>query len=93
MLDGTYYFECDCGADEHTLRFTLCKDEDDLCIYTSIYLNGWHPWWKRIWMATRYVFGYKSRYGHWDCWMMRADDADRLKSMIEDFNRTNKETS
>jgi len=27
MLDGTHYFECACGSDEHTIRFTLDKED------------------------------------------------------------------
>lgn len=37
MLDGSYFFECKCGSDEHTLRFIL--DREDNCIYTTIFLN------------------------------------------------------
>ena len=86
MLDGSHYFECRCGSDEHTLRFTLdIADLDYKEIYSSVFLNQWRPWWKRVWAAIRYVFGYKCKYGHWDCWTMDENDATRLRDMCEEF--------
>lgn len=83
MLDGTHYFECECGADEHTLRFIL--DKEDGILYTHIYLNHYLPWWKRAWRAIRYVFGYRCRYGHWDSWLIRAEDAPRLRALLDEL--------
>lgn len=89
MLDGSHYFECQCGGAEHTLRFVLNKEDDEL--YTSIFLNDWQRWYKRLWVAVKYVFGYKCKYGHWDCWILRRDDAERLHSMLYEFiNREGK---
>lgn len=83
MLDGTEYLECACHSDEHTLRFILSLDEYGPEIYTSVFL-GDYPWgWKRIWTGIKYLFGYKSKYGHWDCFQMRPEDAERLKAMLD----------
>jgi hypothetical protein len=84
MLDGTYFFECDCGSHEHTLRFTADKSEDDPGIHTSIFLNDWRPWHKRFWVAIKYAFGYKCKYGHWDSWILREEDAKLLRSTLDD---------
>ena len=81
MLDGTEYFECDCGSVEHTLRFVLDTREGEL--HTEIYLRQWHPWWKRVWLAVRYVFGYRSQHGHWDSWMLKREDAPRLRALLD----------
>ena len=83
MLDGTHFFECECGSDEHTLRFTLDKEDGD--IHTSIFLNQYRPWWKRIYVAIRYVLGYNCKYGHWDNWILNRDDACRLRDMCDEF--------
>lgn len=91
MLDGTHFFECACGSDEHTLRFTLDKKDGE--IFTSVHLNNWLPWYERLWRATKYVFGYKCRYGHWDCWIMRSEDAGKLMALLEELEPSNaKET-
>ena len=84
MLDGSYFFECKCGTDEHTLRFTL--DKKDREIYTSIFLNNYRNIFQRLFVAIKYIFGYKCEYGHWDCWIMRDEDIQELSKMLKDFN-------
>lgn len=81
--DGEHYFECICSANEHRLRFALDRDEKEL--YTSVFLNDWPPWYGRLWRAARYVFGYKCRFGHWDCWVLRKEDAGRLIALLNEL--------
>jgi len=81
MLDGTEYFECACGGDEHTLRFII--DKEDKRLYTSVFLNDYQSIWKRVWIAIKYIFGYKCQYGHWDYWIMRYEDIPRMREMLD----------
>lgn len=74
------YFECACFSPEHTLRFVW--DEEDNEIYTEVFLYQYHNFFKRIWMALKYVFGYKCKYGHWDCFILQTKDAQRLKDLL-----------
>ncbi len=83
MLDGTHYFDCTCGSTEHTLRFTLDKAENEL--HTDVFLNQYRPIWQRVWTGLKYIFGYKCKYGHWDCWVLNKSDAARLRNMLDDF--------
>ena len=83
MIDGTHYFECACGSSEHTIRFILNKEDKEL--YTEVYLNQWRPLWKRLLVGIKYMLGYKCKYGEWDCWVMSADDAERLRDMCNEF--------
>ena len=84
MLNGSYYFECGCHSAEDILNFVLCKEKNYKEIYLTIFLdNG--PWWERLWLGLKYIFGYKCKYGHFNCWTMNEEDAQRLKKMIEDF--------
>ncbi len=80
MLDGTEYFECDCNSPEHTLVFTLDREDNE--IYTSVFLNQYRPWWHRIWIATKYVFGYKCIYGHFEEFIMDPKNAWTLSLML-----------
>ena len=75
------YFECACHSTEHTLRFVW--DDSENTIYTEVFLHQYRNFFKRIWVALRYVFGYKCRYGHWDCFLLNPEDAARLKAMTE----------
>ena len=81
MLDGTEFFECACHSDEHTLRFTLSLD-DDPEIYTSVFLGDYPRGWRRIWTGLKYLFGYKCKFGHWDCFIMKPEDAMRLQGLL-----------
>jgi len=77
MLDGTYFFECICGSDEHTLRFILDKEDHE--IYTSIFLGTEHlSWFKRLWTGIKYIFGYKCKYGHFGNWILKEEDIKKL---------------
>jgi hypothetical protein len=91
MLDGTYFFECACYSDEHVLKFVY--DRKDREIYASIFLNDWQRWYKRLWIAIKYLFRYKCKYGHWDTWLMREEDLDKFISLFttmkEDFKEAN----
>ncbi len=76
------YFECQCFSDEHTLKFTL--DEEQPEVYTSVFLYS-DSWLQRLWTAVKYVFGYKCKYGHFDCFLMREEDADRMISLLHKY--------
>lgn len=91
MLDGSYFFECQCCSDEHTLRFTLDKDEDELlptpCIYTSVFLQHEYSFFKRVWNAITYVLGRtQHKYGHFDCFLMQPEDVVKFQAMLREFS-------
>lgn len=98
MLDGTEFYECECDSDEHTLRFILDLDENPIKdktgksyprhpeLYTSVFLNHYDQWYKRLWRGIKYIFGYKCKYGHFDSFTMKPGDAERMITMIEKFH-------
>lgn len=75
------YIECDCHSDEHVLRFAY--DPVDHDVYLSVFLNHWEPWYKRVWNAVRYVFGYKSKYGHFDSTTMSHQNLLQLRNVCD----------
>ena len=85
MLDGTHYFECACGSAEHTIRFTLDKQDEPPMIFGDIYLDHYLSWYKRVWVAFKYIFKLPPQNCHFDDWIMRDEDVARLKAMCEDF--------
>lgn len=88
-----YHFDCGCSSAEHTLRFTL-----DPCmhhqygpeLYAEIYLNDHRGFWKRLWYGLKYICGFKSRYGAWDIWTMKEDDAGRLRTLLDRYETLTK---
>jgi len=81
MLDGTEFFECACHSPEHVLKFDVCLEDNE--IYSSVFLNDYRRWYERLWVAIKYLFGYKCQYGHWDCFLMLPEDAKRMAAMCE----------
>jgi hypothetical protein len=74
------YFECACHSPEHTLRFSW--DDEDNCFYTEVFLNNYYRFFKRLWVAIKYVCGYKCRYGHFDCFILQEKDAEKLTQLL-----------
>ena len=88
-LRNADYFECACKNDEHTLRFWLDDWDADWPpeLYAHVFLIG-DRFFKRLWQAVLFTFGHKSKYGHFDEWILDEDDADRLIDMINEFKKT-----
>jgi hypothetical protein len=79
------YLPCECASSEHAIVFVLDKENKEL--WLEIHLNTYLPWWKRVWSAIKYIFGYKSEYGHFDCWMMRPDDANKIIELMKEISK------
>lgn len=74
-------FICQCYNTEHQLIFSYIPEYDS--VYMSIYLIPEHRWWKRVWTAIKYIFGYRSRYGYFDEFIFNNSDADRLQKIVD----------
>ena len=81
----TQFFECSCFSSEHTLKFIY--DEKDKELYTEIYLNQYRNLVKRTWVAIRYWFGYKCRYGAFDCFLFKKEDIKKLQKLLKVINK------
>jgi len=84
MVDQTEFFECVCGTNEHTIVFKI-SDSDPVELYTSVFLNQYHNFFGRLWIAVKYLFGYKCKDGHWDCTLIKLEDADRLIALLRSY--------
>lgn len=76
----TIYYECQCGSPEHTLRFVYDPDENDL--YTEIHLSQYRNFFKRAWVVIKYIFGHKCNYGCFDCWLLKPEDCNGIKDLL-----------
>ena len=89
----SHYFDCQCSSPEHTLRFVYDSEYNEL--YTEIFLCQNRNIFQRIWVAIKYIFGFKCRYGHWDCWLLRQEDCSQLLLLVdkvcENYKRTENE--
>lgn len=80
------YIECCCGCDAHTIRFTWDPDPEFPEIYMSIFLYPFYSFWKRLWLAIKYIFGRTtSKYGHFDETILVYEQIERLKDLCDRF--------
>jgi len=100
-MNKTEVLICECSSVEHQIVFTYCSEErEDItgiegaiyedCMDVSIHLTEYNGFFKRIWVAIKYIFGYRSRYGDWDTFLMNPEDADRLIPYLEKLRDNNK---
>lgn len=80
MKDKTVIL-CECRSPEH--QMILEWDFEDKFIYCSIHLNPVGGFWKRLKLALRYLFGYRSRYGHWDEFIFGKEQINVLRKFID----------
>lgn len=84
-------FICQCGDPSHQFIISADKEtSDDRCAFISVHLNREHNIFRRIWTATKYVFGKRSIYGDFDEVIIKPEDADRLMQVV-DFLRGKEE--
>ena len=58
---------CNCHNLEHHLIFHFDPDDNyNEFMYVNMNLNHYLPWYKRIGLAIKYIFGYKCQYGHYN---------------------------
>jgi hypothetical protein len=76
------YFECNCGSADHTLRFVFDYEEKE--VYTEVQLKS-PKFHERVWKAVKYIFGFKSKYGHWDCTLMLESEVKVLRDELTNF--------
>ena len=86
-MDKSYneLFICKCGNVEHQLIFSYFPDDKDKNVYVSVHLIP-DSFWKRIWNSIKYIFGYKCRFGHFDEFIFRKQDKDKLQKIINFLN-------
>lgn len=73
-------FICKCYNTEHQLIFSYFTDEKE--VYVSVHLIPEYRIFRRIWNAIKYIFGHRSIYGHFDEFIFKSEDADKLQSIV-----------
>lgn len=66
---------CRCGDVRHQIVF-LVDDEDNMC-YMEVLLNKL-PWYKRLIIGIKYIFGCRCRYGAFEEVVLDEEDASKF---------------
>lgn len=76
------HVDCECQNFLHSVRFHYDPEYGELQVET--HLGNWLPWYKRVWLAFKYVF--KMVYPvhlQYDCTLIRPKDYGKLRALIE----------
>lgn len=82
----TSFIECACHTSEHLIK--VVYDPEDNEMFVEVHLHTWKSIFRRMWVAIKYVFGYKTRFGQWDELIVQPKDYKRLADI---FNRAHVE--
>lgn len=75
-------FICECNSVEHQIIFSYFEDADSTDVYMTVHLVPEYRIWKRIWYAIKYIFGYRCKYGHFDEFIFKKEDVNKLQSIV-----------
>lgn len=78
IIDEEVTIDCACHHPDHLLRISIV--DGDLIL--SVRLNQYYPWYKRIYLAILYIFGYsiKSQY---DEIILNKSGQHKLRDLID----------
>ena len=79
---------CKCHSPEHQILFRWWGDDENGEVYMEVLLNPEYIWWKRIWVAIKYIFGYKCKYGMFDEVILNKKDIPKLEKIVEYLKKT-----
>lgn len=72
---------CDCHTLTHLASAGYFDDED--AIFLEIAYDHYTPWWKRVWISIKYLFGLRCRSNGEI--VLTKEDAKELKVFLEEF--------
>lgn len=72
---------CECKSLEHQIVLIKFKDDDE--VYLQVHLHSSHNFLHRLWHGLKYAFGYKSKYGAWDEFVLGPNELTQIKNFVE----------
>ena len=76
------FFICQCNSAEQQLIFSYFTDDKFGDVYVTVHLVP-DTFWRRIRNAIKYIFGYRSKYGDFDEFIFKKEDANKLQSVVD----------
>lgn len=91
-VDKDFYLHCGCEEMDHMVRISFSKQEPDPGkdpnhLGDMFFIHYFLPtgrWYKRIWLALKYIFGFKSNYGEFGETVIHLPEATRLAQFLND---------
>ena len=82
---------CNCGNVEHQMLMAYDPDEPEYLareMWVEIHLSSHKNILRRTIAAIKYIFGYRSRYGDWDCIDIGHRKATEIRDFIDGYLET-----
>ena len=79
-------FVCSCHSTEHQMVVLYSDDEIDGVKYPILYIHTHltkRPFWQRVRYGLKYIFGYQSRYGAFDEFIINPDDVEGIEKIVK----------
>ncbi len=74
---------CQCHMPEHIMLIGYWPDEKECKeVYLTIHLCPL-PFWKRLKNGIKYIFGHRSKYGDFDEFILKPEDAGKLQRAVD----------
>ena len=70
---------CQCHNPEHQV---IVARDNDKCVYFMIHLVPERNIFKRIINGIKYIFGYRSKYGEFDEFILKDEDKTKIVNLI-----------
>ena len=75
----TEHIECACHSIEHTIHLIAIGDNE---VSMNLFLSD-VPWYLRVLRGVKYIFGYKSIFGHFDEFIIDKDAASKMVDCLQ----------
>lgn len=79
----TEIFKCECQTHDH--HFFLTENLEDKVLYLSVHLSPLYSLFKRINLAVKYIFGFRSRFGDYSETILNIEEIKELRDSLNDF--------
>lgn len=82
----TYYFECDCHSQEHTIGVAFDTEHKEMMLFTQLAKNK--GFFKRLVLGVKYILGMETPYGQWDETLMQEEKFVEFYNLMTRFSYT-----
>ncbi len=78
-LEFETVIQCDCSSSDHMI---ILKFDHEWGHSIHLQLNSRLNFFQRIGLAFKYIFGFKSKYGHWEETLLTGDKLAKIRSWL-----------
>jgi hypothetical protein len=83
MADGKKFYDCDCCSSDHVIQVWTDVELGEVMISTQ--LAPLLPWYKRVWVAVKYVSNPHGNYSHWHDTVLNISATCKLRNQLDNF--------